>query len=222
MSSRLARFGKTAIGAAAPAATYLYTHPEAREPVMSTIGEAKNTTVSAVKTAAPYIKSALYIAPSVPRTDEEEIKYLTDFGLALDEAKTKYSSGQRISRSESDNLLKEIFDRATYFATKKGLKTIPTTLSGAEALYNEAQKSYTNKAKEIASSAAATVSSFASGVWSKTPWGKKNESKPLAGGKRKARRSKRSVHGSKRSVHGSKRSRSMRSRRNRSRRNRRN
>ncbi len=210
-STRMSRLGRVAVPATAVTSSYLYTHPEQRQQFTGYLGTVAEGATTAAKKAGPILTSAFYIAPSVPKTEEEEIKYLTDFGLALDMAKEKdYGPGQRISRSESDNLLKEIFDRATYYATKKGNKTIPTTIAGAEKLYTDAQKTRMNKAKEIASTVWSGTTSGVSSVISGVK-GIFSKSKPLAGGKRKARRSKRS---------GSKRSRrNMRSRRNRSRRN---
>ncbi len=200
MTSRLPRLGKYAAGIAAPAASYLYVNPEAREPVATAFKDATGTIKNTAVTAAPLIKSAFYNPPTQPITEEDKIKYLTAFGSAIQKAKAKgYNGNQYIGSSEIDNILKEIFDRASYYATQKGMKTIPTTIAGAEELYIDAKRTWANTGRDAASA----IGSAASAVWSLRPWA----SKPLAGGKRKARRSKRSSH------------RRSRSRRNRSRRN---
>ncbi len=213
MTSRLSRFGKAAIGVAAPAATYLYTHPEAREPVRTALLNAANTVKTGATAAAPYVRSAIYISPRKPENPEEELQYLTRLGLLIDEAKAKYGTDlTKISPGEMDNLLKEIYDRASYFALKKGKTVAPTTIGEADVLFKATKKTWSNTAGEwtskigsTASSAASTVSSAASGAWSRF-FGKKNETKPLQGGKRRSK-ARRSKH------------RGSRSRRNRSRRN---
>ena len=82
--------------------------------------------------------------------------------------------------TERDNLLKEIFSRATYFATKAGNKTIPTTIGDAHKLYVESQKGILEKAGD-----------WASWATSKLPFTRKTAE--IKGGKRRsrARRSKR-------------------------------
>lgn len=185
MTSRLRRVGAITGMAAAPAASYLYTHPEARAPVATAFR-------GAINTAAPIVRDITYRPPPTPVDKDSEIDYRNKFVEDLTAAKaTGYTDETPIAASSEDLRLRRIFDRATYFAKKRGLPATPTTIGGAEKVYQESIQGW--------------------GDWAMS-FIKKSEPKPLTGGKRKARRSKRS--GSKRSKRSSKHSRRNRSRRN--------
>lgn len=198
MTSRLARTARYAVGTAAPASAYLYTHPEAREP---TLTAAKTIASTVGETTAPVVqfaKNVVYSPPSQPLTDAQKSEYLQNFTIELNAALSKYGPDKIINKSEQDQLLKNIYYRALHYATEKGYHA-PTTLGEAQTLLIEVKKSFLEKTGNTLrtvgtgiGSAAMGIGSAAKGVWSSI-FGSSNSAQAteLKGGRRSTRLNKR-------------------------------